>query len=156
MSNRPTTYVKFTDELAEEILTRIAEGESLRSICLDERMPGRKTVMERIVDDESFRSKYARAREIQTEVMVDEMQEIADNGSNDWMERNNAEGQAAGWVQNGEAVARSKLRLEQRRWYAEKLLPKKYGRKEHIEHSGTVSIGDTLREAREKRKAREG
>ena len=57
------------------------------------------------------------------------MTEIADNGENDWMERRDADGNVVGYRENGEALTRSKIRLEQRRWYAEKLLPKKYGAK---------------------------
>ena len=40
---RPTI---FTPELAREIPTRLAEGESLRKICADEHMPARSTVYE--------------------------------------------------------------------------------------------------------------
>lgn len=116
--------------VGELILQRIAAGESLRTICKDEGMPDRGTVIRWVVaDEDGFAAKYARAREIQAETLVDEMQEIADDGTNDWMERIGRNGEAAGWVLNGEAVARSKVRLEQRRWYAEKLLPKKYGQK---------------------------
>lgn len=140
----------YTADLAEEICTRLAEGESLRSICRDERMPGLTTIFDWIDKDEDFRNKYARARELQAETHVDDMLEIADDARNDWMEVNDPEN--PGYKANGENVARSKIRLEQRRWYAEKLLPKKYGLRQQIEHSGTVSIADILREAREKRR----
>lgn len=119
----------FTQETADSICLRLAEGESLRSICSDEDMPSRGTVFAWLGDNEEFRAKYARAREFQAEVYADEMADIADDGSNDWMERLNANGEQIGWQLNGEAVSRSKVRLEQRRWYAEKLLPKKYGAK---------------------------
>lgn len=123
---RPSSY---TEEIAAEICGRIASGESLRSICSTEGFPGLQTVFDWLESNEVFRGKYTRAREIQAEVLVDEMQEIADDGRNDWMERLNKDGDCVGWTVNGEAVARSKIRLEQRRWYAEKLLPKKYGQK---------------------------
>lgn len=123
---RPSDY---TPEVASDICGRITEGESLRSICRDESMPGIRTVFDWLEVHEEFRTKYARARELQAELQVDEMTEIADDGTNDWMERKNAEGENIGWRENGEALTRSKIRLEQRRWNAEKLLPKKYGAK---------------------------
>jgi hypothetical protein len=119
----------YDQAIADQICTKLVEGQSLRAICKEESMPGLSTVFEWLDSREDFRSKYARARELQAEVQVDEMQEIADDGQNDWMEKIGRDGQSLGWVVNGEAVQRSKIRLEQRRWYAEKLLPKKYGAK---------------------------
>lgn len=57
------------------------------------------------------------------------MVDIADDGSNDWMERKNADGENIGWQENGEALRRSALRVSTRQWIAEKLKPKKYGNK---------------------------
>jgi hypothetical protein len=45
------------------------------------------------------------------------------------MEKKNKDGDAVGYELNGENIQRSKMRLEQRRWYAEKLRPKVYGPK---------------------------
>ncbi len=76
--------------LAHKICERIADGESLRSICRDNTMPAKSTVMAWLADDahQEFRTKYALAREIQADGFVDEMVEIADDGSNDWMQKN--------------------------------------------------------------------
>jgi len=120
---------KYTEELADTICARLVEGESLKAICREDGMPSASTVFVWLDLHEEFRTKYARARELQAELQVDEMTEIADDGQNDWMERKNANGENIGWKENGEALTRSKLRLEQRRWFAEKLLPKKYGAK---------------------------
>lgn len=123
---RPTIR---TTELEDDILSRIACGESLRGICAEEAMPNISTVIRWLAADEDFARKYTRAREMQAEILADEMLEIADDGTNDWMEKKDREGNLVGWSLNGEAVARSKLRLEQRRWWAEKLRPKVYGNK---------------------------
>ncbi|TBA65353.1 terminase small subunit-like protein [Rhizobium ruizarguesonis] len=140
MTGRPT---KFTHSLADIICERIADGESLRSICRDDAMPAKSTVLAWLADDDktSFRTKYAQAREIQADGFVDEMVEIADDGTNDWMEKKNADGEATGWQENGEAIRRSQLRIGTRQWIAEKLKPKKYGTKVELEHgvSGEVS-----------------
>lgn len=61
----------FTDELADEILERIACGETVRSICRDESMPDRSSVMRWAVRDDRFRERYARARELQADAWLD-------------------------------------------------------------------------------------
>lgn len=128
----------YSQEIADKICARLAEGESLRSICAEEDMPGRRTVFDWLEANADFRTKYARAREFQAETLVDEMQDIADDARNDYMEKFDKDGVSIGYQINGEAVARSKIRLEQRRWYAEKLLPKKYGPKLDVKVDANV------------------
>lgn len=138
--SRPTIY---TDDLAQEICARLMDGESLRKICADESMPCRLTVCRWLADEErhaEFCNQYMRARQIQAEIQADEMIDIADDGSNDWMAKLGGDGEVVGWALNGEHVQRSKLRIETRRWNAEKLLPKKYGNKQQIEHSGGMEV----------------
>ena len=122
---------KYSDGIAARICERLADGESLRTICADEDMPSKSTVFAWLADEErgEFRTKYAYAREAQADALVDEMVDIADDGSNDWMERKNADGENIGWQENGEALRRSALRVSTRQWIAEKLKPKKYGNK---------------------------
>ncbi len=76
---------------------------------------------------------YTHARDAQADALFDETLEIADDGRNDWMERHNEEGEAIGWRENGEAIRRSQLRIDTRKWIAAKLRPKKYGDKQQIE-----------------------
>jgi hypothetical protein len=144
---RPSEY---TDETATLICQRIVEGESLRAICREEGMPAASTVFLWLDAHADFRSKYARARELQAELQVDEMTDIADDGTNDWMEKRDADGTVIGYRENGEALTRSKIRLEQRRWNAEKLLPKKYGSKMAIEHDVSDNLADRLQKARDR------
>lgn len=123
---RPTI---FTAEVADAICERIADGESLRSICLGDNMPDKATVFRWLAKDSDFATRYAHARETQADSLVDEMTDIADDGDNDWMERKGEDGQSLGWRENGEALRRSALRISTRQWIAEKLRPKKYGTK---------------------------
>jgi len=127
-AGRPTDY---SQEIVDTLCERISDGESLRSICAEEGMPAKSTVFGWLADPENqeFRTKYALAREAQADALVDEMTDIADDGSNDWMEKKDAEGRLIGWQENGEAIRRSALRISSRQWIAEKLKPKKYGNK---------------------------
>lgn len=125
-AGRPTDY---TQELADTICERIADGESLRTICSEDGMPNKSTVFRWLAAHQDFATKYAHARDVQADLLVDEMTDIADDGSNDWMERKDDEGENIGWRENGEALRRSALRISTRQWIAEKLKPKKYGTK---------------------------
>lgn len=128
----------FTQAIADTICERLANGESLRSICEDDGMPAKTSVMRWLGDERysAFRDQYTRARELQADTMVDDMLDIADDGRNDWMEKHNADGEAIGWQENGEALRRSALRIDARKWMAGKLQPKKYGDKTQMEVSG--------------------
>ncbi len=122
----------FSPELATKICERIAMGESLREICRDDEMPARQTVMNWLLLAESdeekgvFLVQYMRAREAQAESIFDEILEIADDASNDWMERKLPSGETVEVV-NQEHIQRSRLRIDSRKWMAGKLQPKRYG-----------------------------
>lgn len=130
---RPTDY---NQELADLICERIADGESLRRICSDDDMPNRATVFRWLAKDKDFSDQYTHAREEQIEAKVDEINEIADNGANDWMEVN--ESGNMGYKLNGEAIQRSRLRIDVIKWQAGKLKPKKYGDRIETHHSGST------------------
>lgn len=128
----------FTEKTADIICERIKHGESLRAICRDDGMPSQSMVFRWLETNLIFREQYARAREVQADTLVDEILEISDNATNDWMARRSESEKGAGvnsgWVLNGEHVQRSRLRVDSRKWFASKVAPKKYGDK--IEHTG--------------------
>ena len=108
MTGRPSAY---TPELAAEICQRLAEGESLRSICEDDHMPNRSTVHLWVVEDrENFSNQYAKARHAQAVRWGEEILEIADD-------------------ENRDDTQRARLRVDTRKWLLSKVLPKVYGDK---------------------------
>lgn len=124
MAGRPTLY---TEAIGDEICERLAAGESLIGICREERMPAESTVRAWALDaGHPISAKYTRARELQAERLADEIFEIADDGTNDWMTRT-LKGGLEIEVPNEEVLSRSRLRVEARKWYLSKVLPKKYG-----------------------------
>ncbi len=123
--SRPSGY---TAELADAICARLADGESLRSVCRDESMPCKQTVFSWMRLHPEFLDQYARAKEESADTHADDLLEIADDARNDWMSRNHGEDDP-GWVANGEHIQRSRLRVDTRKWIASKLKPKKYGDK---------------------------
>lgn len=122
-AGRPTTY---KEETANEILERIVQGESLRSIVKDDHMPVISTVFRWMSHNEEFSKQYTRAKEEQAELLADEIISISD-------EENTTvktyDGGLTEVVFDSTAIARNRLRVDARKWVASKLKPKKYGDK---------------------------
>lgn len=118
----PTSY---TADVAAKILELLCEGQTLREICRNnDDLPDESTVRSWALDDrQGFAARYSRAREIGYHTMADEVLEIADDGRNDWMERDGRT------VPDHEHISRSRLRFDARRWLLSKALPKIYGDK---------------------------
>lgn len=145
MTGRPSS---FTQEIADAICERIADGQSLREICRDESMPDKKTVLRWLAEREEFRAQYASAREAQADHFADEILEISDDGTNDWTKRKIGEELVD--VVDHEHISRSKLRVDARKWLMARMAPKKYGDRVMNEHTGrdggaieTKDISDT-------------
>lgn len=109
--------VKFSQEIFDEICERIAEGESLRKICKDNKMPALVNVWRWLNDNEALSKQYARAREEQAEYYADEITEICDA---------EMPMDAFGKIDAG-AVNQARLKIDARKWIASKLKPKKFG-----------------------------
>lgn len=130
-TGRPSLY---TPELADAICERLAGGESMRSISRDDDMPAMATLFKWLREIESFSEQYARAKEECADMYAEDVIEIADNATNDWMENNDPDN--PGFRLNGEHIQRSRVRIDARKWIAGKLKPKKYGEKVSQEISG--------------------
>jgi len=111
--------VRYTEELASEVIDRMMSGESLRQICRDPHMPDEKAVRKWAADPElNFGPHYARAREEQADFYAAEIIEIADS------------------VRSGassEEVNAARLAVDSRKWIASKLLPRRYGDRMTVE-----------------------
>lgn len=125
----------FTPEIAAAICSRIASGESLRTICKDEATPAQSTVFKWLAERKEFSDQYARAREAQADAMAEDILDIADNGTNDWTERQVGDGEVIEVV-NHDHIQRSRLRVDARKWLMARMAPKKYGDKVTQEISG--------------------
>lgn len=131
----PSPSVKFSQAVFDEICERIANGESLRSICARDGMPNKANVLRWLAgaDAQPLRDQYARAREAQADAIFDEIIDIADDASADYVESEDG-----GLRLNAEHVQRSRLRIDARKWMAGKLRPKVYGDK--LEIDGRVGL----------------
>jgi hypothetical protein len=92
-------------------------------------MPDITNVLNWIQADELFYQQYARARELQMELMAEEILELSDDKASD--------GEAFVGINH---VHRARLQVDTRKWLMSKLAPKKYGDKLNLEHSGGLDI----------------
>lgn len=123
---RPTI---FTQNLADNICQELALGKSLRTVCKPEGMPALSTIFNWFRTQPTFLEQYARAKQESADAMADEILDISDNATNDWMEDNYDKGKTPGYALNGENIQRSKLRVDTRKFLMAKMKPKVYGDK---------------------------
>jgi hypothetical protein len=117
---------KYTPELGAMVLEELSRhGSTLKAA----KALGveRATVIRWVeLNQDDFAAEYARAKAAGIDNLVEDTIDIADL---DPPIDNN------GRVDTG-AVQHQKLRIETRRWYAERLMPKKYGVLQKLEHTG--------------------
>jgi hypothetical protein len=144
--------MKFSQEIADHIcecLSTMPRGLAYivkqgKEEFGDDKFPSVTTIFKWLDQVPEFAKLYARAREAQGQLLADETLDIADESKEDYIKRLGYKGDEATWEVNGEAIARSKLRIDTRKWHAAHLAPKKYG--EQIQVDQTVNASDGLLE----------
>jgi len=130
-AGRPSTI---TQDKFDEICLKLGEGISLRRICEEDGMPKTDTFMRWAQSNDLLWGQYTKARETAADRIFDELMDISDDGTNDWMIREDPKN--PGYAHNGESVARSRLRIDTRKWYLSKLMPKRFGDRQYNELTG--------------------
>lgn len=131
----PGTKTIFTPELCSKICDFVIEGYTMRQIAAMDGMPTKASIFRAMSRNEDFAAAYAEARDLQTMMWEDDLTDIADNSNNDWVEKERANGSTE-IALNHEAMQRSKLRIETRKWLMACRKPQKYGTKVSQEISG--------------------
>lgn len=127
--SKPGPASSYTKAKGDALCTALASGLTLNEACRIEGMPPPSTVRTWAADPEHpISAQYARAREAGYQKMAEELIEISDDATNDWMTRRNSEGEEYEVV-NQEHIQRSRLRVDTRKWLLSKALPKMYGDK---------------------------
>jgi len=118
-TGRPSDYLP---EVAADICSLLADGESLRKVCERPGMPGKATVFRWLSLHEEFRDQYAKATETRADAIFEEMFDIADNVA-----------------EEAAAVGKARLRIDTRKWALARMNPKKYGDKvsQEIDHKSS-------------------
>lgn len=127
-TGRPSDYLP---EVAADICSLLADGESLRKVCERQGMPNKATVFRWLAEHKEFRDQYATATETRADAIFEEMFEIADEVA-----------------EEAAAVGKARLRIDTRKWALARMNPKKYGDKvsqeiDHRSSDGTMATKPT-------------
>jgi hypothetical protein len=139
---------KYNDSLASTILRLMTTGMSLKRICDQPGMPCADSVYYWQAIHPDFSVRYARAMLDRAQFWAEEILDISDDGSNDWVEQQR-NGRTV-MVADHEHIQRSRLRVDTRKFLMAKLDPKRWGDK--IQVSGDadnplqVSVRDLAKE----------
>lgn len=117
----------FSQEKADRILSGLADGKSLRAVCASsDDLPSHSTVLAWLdnADFAEFANQYAIVRARSYRLLADEIIEISAAPTD-------AEDSAV-------SVARARLEVDSRKWMLSKMLPKVYGDKLDLNHSGRI------------------
>lgn len=127
---RPSTY---SQEVAEAICERIANGEPLREICRDEAMPPWRTVYDWQTAHPEFSARIAHARELGEEAIIQDCLTIADTPL---IGEEVEESENGLKVKRGDMLGHRKLQIETRLKLLAKWNPRKWGDKIDLNHGG--------------------
>ena len=114
--------IRFSQAIADEIIQRLMEGESLREICQSQHMPTEGAVRAWAVNDALFGAQYMRARDIGLDCQLDRMLAVAADDSRDPKSR--------------------AVEIDALKWRLCKMAPKRYG--DRIEIAGDAANPLTL------------
>ncbi len=120
LAGRPN--FQYTEEIGNFICEQISHGKTMTSICKEEGMPSIATIYSWLSPlhpnhNENFLKSYLISREIQAEVLADEIKDISDEFDK---------------KDDGTKVNRARLRTENRKWLAAHLFPRKFSDKMQI------------------------
>jgi hypothetical protein len=118
------------------ICSMLVDGSSVRSVLKVPGMPSRQTFFTWLSLYPQLLDQYKQAIVMRAMILGEDIIDIADDGSNDYMQSNDPEN--PGYRINGEAIQRSRLRVDSRKWVASRLIPKLYGDK--VEVGGKLDI----------------
>lgn len=131
---RPTIY---SEELCKKICEVVSSSSyGIRKICdKNPDFPKPETIRVWRLYNETFSAQYAKAKQIQADILAEDCLDISDDDSNDIKFGDN------GPSFNSEFAARSRIRIDTRKWIASKMLPKIYGSSKELEEEKEKNEG---------------
>jgi hypothetical protein len=120
--------------IIDGMMDRIAEGWTVKRAAQEFLITPAK-FHSWVMRDPILAERYDEARRIQSETMMDDMIEIADNGENDTYIDSKGNKRT-----DYDVVQRSRLRLEQRRWHGSKMNPDRFGDKIKVDQKVETTV----------------
>jgi hypothetical protein len=135
---RPLEYTKEMGDHICELVSSTGYG-LLKLTKLYPELPDKMTINRWRHRVQEFRAQYAMAKLEQADILAEECLEISDDDSFDIkLDKDGNE------VCNTEFIARSRLRVDTRKWLASKLLPKQYGQQAEEQKTEDKSVIEML------------
>jgi hypothetical protein len=133
--------IPHTAEIEDPILGELKSGRTLTDVCRDPDMPHVRSVQNWLAEDRNgFAARYNKAREIGCDIMADDIVDIADDRSGDWIVMTNKDGTIEA-ILDSERVSRTRVRIVARRWRLSKMLPRTYGERPDLDARHDSSDG---------------
>ena len=126
---RAQVIEEYRKDIADEICAELSDGVSLRTVLKNRNnSPSAKTWFRWMRENDELRKSYQLAKEEAADAMAEDILVISDDSTNDWMDREYGKGNVVR-VTDPEALQRSKLRVDTRKFLMAKMKPKRYGDK---------------------------
>lgn len=138
---------KYTAEIARQICERLSEGETLKSICRDEKMPGWRTVYDWMERHKEFAASIARARELGFDAIAEEALQIANTP--EIGEETEDDGEKIK-TKRADMLGHRKLQVWTRLQLLAKWSPGKYGDRRIVDMTVNEPLADRLVRAKER------
>lgn len=151
---------QFNQDVANELLDRICEGETTKSICSDLHMPSTQTmslwVRGKNLANTSFPGEYARARLVAANTLADEILDIADSTDDESMERalkaveqlgSNAtpsETRRAFFYAKKRSIESTQIQIDARKFLVARMHPSAWGEKVTHEITAAVEVNQRI------------
>lgn len=132
----PRTLVP-VETIKQEIINRIANGQTLTSVCKLKHIPDPRTVLEWVAKDPIFAKQYTHARLNQADILFSQCLDIADDASRDMLENPDKSK-----VINHAAIARDRLKIETRFRMAGKLNGKYADKSALVAEGASVTVNN--------------
>lgn len=120
MARLPKTKapLELSEALADRLCEALAKGSDLRALLTQPGMPTPARLGRWLSEDEAFRTRYEKARELAGDLFGLEIVAIADEAT-------------------PETASVARLRIDARKWVSARMAPKKWGDRKLYEHTGT-------------------
>ena len=118
---------KQKSNIVDVVCAQVILGKTLRA-AFESQGISSITFYKWLEQDEEKAKQYARARDIEADLMADEIKNIADSTKDDIVIDENGNE-----VINHNVIQRDRLRVDARKWLMSKRAPKKYGDKQNID-----------------------
>lgn len=152
MGHNTTRCRQFDKTVADEVLERMADGETIHSITSEKTMPATNTLWEwcegKLGAETSWREDYARARQAQADAFARAVIDLADATdplahaagvaalADLGMDATDTQKRRAYFYAKKRSIEGTKLAIDARKWVAARMAPHRWGDHVTIEHIG--------------------